>query len=295
MNIFNIKIISLFPRILFKRHKSIFDYQLKRRECKKCNLIQQGVIKNQKEIDIEAFCFYCNKKTKMKIDFQYGWKTDNGKIIPNLRERLECEQCHLNSRMRATLHMLSFLCGDLTKKKIYITEELTPLFNLLKKEYNTVVGSEFIPDKEKGALIRIDENKTINNQDLTKLTYSNNEFDLILSLDVFEHIFDYRKALSEIFRVLKSDSYFVFSVPFSLNSKNNIMRAKIKNNIIINILPPEYHGDPVTKNGCLCFYHFGWEIFNDLKDIGFKDSGAYTYQSLDFGYLSEGIIFYAKK
>lgn len=296
MNIINIKLIELNPSLLFIKCKSLSDYQKKRRECMKCYSVLQNIIKNQKEIDIEAHCAYCKKKTKLRVDFEYAWKSDDGKLIPNLRERLVCEKCGLNSRMRAIYHLLSVLCGDISKKKIYITEELTPMFDLLKRKNRSLIGSEFVPEKKMGTFVKLDDTgKIINNQDLTNLTFPDSEFDIVLSLDVLEHIPDYKKALGEIYRVLKDDSYFIFSVPFYMHSEKNTVRAKIENNAIINILSPEYHGDPVTKKGCLCFYYFGWEIMKELTDIGFKESGAYINQSIDFGYLNEGIIFYAKK
>jgi hypothetical protein len=62
------------------------------------------------------------------------------------------------------------------------------------------------------------------------------------------------------------------------------------------LLPPEYHGDPLSSNGCLCFYHFGWEILDELNTIGFKDANALLYWSQDYGYLGEEqIIFTATK
>jgi len=296
MNYIKIQLIRLFPRLLFKNCSFLLEYQKKWKGDKKSLKIQQCIIENQKEIDISGYCFHCNKKVKMRVDFEYGFKSLDGKIIPNFRERLTCEFCGLNSRMRATLQAISYLCGDLKNKKVYITEELTPLYDLLQKKCKFIKGSEFVPEKELGKRIKIDGvNKEINNQDLTRLTFKDKEFDLVISLDCLEHIFQYKKALSEIFRVLNRNGTFVFSVPFCLESEKNIERAKIKNGAIVNLLPPEYHGDPVTQKGCLCFYHFGWEILENLKKIGYKESSALLYQSSNFGYLSQGIIFYAKK
>ncbi|MEW6416597.1 MAG: hypothetical protein AB1480_00535 [Nitrospirota bacterium] len=45
----------------------------------------------------------------------------------------------------------------------------------------------------------------------------------------------------------------------------------MKNNDEIEyLLPPEYHGDPLSSEGCLAFYHFGWEMFSQLKETGLQ-------------------------
>ena len=49
--------------------------------------------------------------------------------------------------------------------------------------------------------------------DLEKLTFDDESFDLIISQDVIEHIVDKDKAFSEINRVLKHKGYHIFTVP----------------------------------------------------------------------------------
>jgi hypothetical protein len=63
------------------------------------------------------------------------------------------------------------------------------------------------------------------------------------------------------------------------------------------LLPPEYHGDPINSAGCLCFYHFGWDILSSLRAAGFGKAEALLYWSSDFGYLgnADQIIFLARK
>ncbi len=115
---------------------------------------------------------------------------------------------------------------------------------------------------------------------------------------MLEHIPDYSSALKEAFRVLKPTGKFLFTVPFNKQSEKKIIRAKInEDGSVHHILTPEYHGDPVnSEKGCLCFYHFGWELLDELRNVGFKDAYALTTYSKEYGYLGgEQIFFVAEK
>lgn len=53
--------------------------------------------------------------------------------------------------------------------------------------------------------------------DVIKLPYEKNFFDLIVAIEILEHIKDDEKAFSEITRVLKSSGFFLFSVPLKMD------------------------------------------------------------------------------
>lgn len=240
-----------------------------------------------------GYCYICGTYVDFLVDFEYSYKID-GILTPNWRERLVCPGCHLNNRMRAAVHIFDLKCQPNRRSSIYITEQKTVLYKWFKQSFPHVYGSEYLGDAvDYGSF----NNERIRNEDLTQMSFNNDEFDYILSFDVFEHIPNYKKALSECCRCLKPGCILYFSVPFVKTAKKNIVRAHISNiGEVIHLLPPEYHGDPLRSNGCLCFYHFGWEILNDLKTLGFKDVKALLYWSQELGYLGgEQLIFIATK
>lgn len=49
--------------------------------------------------------------------------------------------------------------------------------------------------------------------DACNLPYKDNTFDIVVALDVLEHIEDDNQAITEIHRVLKSNGFFIFTVP----------------------------------------------------------------------------------
>jgi hypothetical protein len=245
------------------------------------------------EFTYNGYCYVCGTYVDFLVDFEHSNKGD-GVLMPNWRESLFCPICHLNNRMRAAVHILDQEYHPNRRSNIYITEQTTALYKSFKQKFPRVVGSEYFGDSVNYGSYN---NKKIRNEDLTHMSFNNNQFDYILSFDVFEHIPNYKKALAECCRCLKPGGVLFFSVPFVRTSKKNIVLAYLSQaGEIIHLLPPEYHYDPINPDGCLCFYHFGWEMLDDLKIVGFKDSKALLYWSIDLGYLGgEQLMFAATK
>jgi hypothetical protein len=247
------------------------------------------------EFTYNGYCHVCKTPVDFIVDFNYSYEVE-GVLMPNWRERLVCPICHLNNRMRAVVHVfdLEYHPKSNRNPRIYITEQTTALYKLFTQSFSSVCGSEYLGSSvDCGGC----NSKGIRNEDLTRLSFGSNEIDFILSFDVLEHVPNYKKALAECFRCIKSGGVLFFTVPFVRTSEKNIVRAHLtQTGEIVHLLPPEYHGDPINSDGCLCFYHFGWEILEDLKAVGFKDSQALFYWSKYFGYLGgEQLIIVARK
>ena len=216
--------------------------------------------------------------------------------IQSSRE-LVCECCGLNNRIRAVYQYLVevVLDNNKSKNKMFLPEHRTPLYGILKTSQPNldIRSSEFFGEKvERGKVGSLG----IRNEDLTQLTYQNGEFDIAVCLEVLEHVPDYREALCEIYRVLKENGTAIITVPFLWDKYETLVRAKIDNDSIVHIREPEYHGDPNSDNPCLCFYHFGWDILDKMKSVGFADINAILYWSVEYGYLGNyQFMFTAKK
>lgn len=280
--------ISSFTESLEYERKMSTEYQ----ERKKFEL--KLLPNNPSDFSYTGYCFVCEDVVPFKVDFNYAYKLD-GKLVPNWRERLVCPNCGLNNRLRLTYHIINTIFNDFADASVYITEQMTGFYQTLKKINPNIIGSEFLGEAIPLGSVN---DSGIRNENFTKLTFEDKKFDYLISLEVLEHIPDYKQALKESFRVLKPNGKFLFTVPFNKNSKSNIVRAKIdENGIITHLLPPEYHGDPVNDSqSCLCYYHFGWELLDELKNAGFKDAYALTTYSKEYGYLGgEQIFFVAEK
>jgi hypothetical protein len=260
-------------------------------------LFEQSLLPND---DASSFytsghCCICGVKANFITSFMYSVeKTPDGRSMPNWREHMQCEHCGLVNRVRAALHALFSVSTPESSSAIYITEHMTSTYTWLKDRFNNLSSSEYFgPSYFPGTII-----DGIRHENIMELSFDDLTFDKILSFDVLEHVPEPYKAFSELYRVLKNEGELIFSVPFSTDSKFDIIRAEItKNGIINHILPPEYHGNPVDQEGgSLCFRYFGWDMLDRLRALGFVNVRALCYWSDDQGYLGEEqILFFAQK
>jgi SAM-dependent methyltransferase len=264
-----------------------------RKRCK----AESALLTTDAAINTKGYCFICGKESTFHTDFLYSDPNDfiGDKRVPNWRERVVCSGCKLNNRIRGSIHFLEKKLKARLHDKIYITEQTTPLYSYLQNRYSQLQGSEYLGARV--PLGDIDSTTGIRNESITKLTSESDFFDFILSFDVFEHVPEYRLALAECLRCLKHGGTLLFTVPFNRFSEKNLVRAKVdENGDVVHILEPEFHGDPLNSEGCLCFYHFGWEMLEQMRLMGFSRVKAHLFWSEKFGYLGgEQILFSAQK
>ncbi len=242
------------------------------------------------EFAVPGHCAVCGAESSFLVDLEYAGER-NGIRVPNWRERMVCPTCGLNNRMRAALHIAKTELGLGQGKLIYVTEQSTSLYHQLRQRFGSVEGSEFLGNAVPLGGV---DGRGIRNEDLTRLTYRTASFDAILSFEVLEHIPAYDRAFAECCRVLRPGGIFLFSVPFAPNSYEHVVRARVRDDgSVEHLLPPEYHGDPLSQEGCLAYYHFGWRILDDLLRAGFGEPRALGVWSEFYGYLGPEQVFFA--
>lgn len=242
------------------------------------------LLNEQGTVYTEAMCWPLQTTSKFLIDWQYSVP---GQV--NWRERLVCCKTRLNNRIRGAIHVFELHCMPGQLNQIYLTEQHTVLYKWFSKHYRNVRGSEYLTGSSAfnrlKFKVRLFPTK-LEHQDLTQLTYPNQAFDYVLSFDCFEHIPDYQQALSELARVIKPGGRLLFSVPFDPASIKTLIRATMNDDqSITHHSEPEYHGNPVSKQGSLSYYTFGWDLLQQLKSAGFTDAYGLVYWSKSYAYL----------
>ena len=230
---------------------------------------------------------------KKQVEFEVPEAFQFSENVIVWREALNCPLTGFNNRMRATFHLFDIEMEPFPDQAIYIAEQLTPIYSYFKQKFPATIGSEFLGEK---VPLGKEDTRGIRNEDLCALTFEDATFDSLVSLDVFEHIPDYMKAFKECARVLKPGGRMMWSVPFISVFEENLIRSKIVDGKIEHIHPPEYHGDPLSDDGVLCFQHFGWQMLRQIEEAGFSEAYAITYQAAEFGYLgADQFMFFASK
>jgi SAM-dependent methyltransferase len=258
---------------------------------------ETGLLDGDRPVNVSAWCHCCRSPSSFAVDFRYadpGLK-DGEQPLPNWRERMECRRCGLNSRIRAAAQFFEDRMAPDPEDDIYLTEQLTPFYRYLRTRFERVTGSEYLGQSLPYGSENVETG--VRNESLAQLSFGDAAFDYILSFDVFEHIPDYRQAFAECLRCLKPGGVLLFSVPFLVHSAENRVRARLgEDGRTEHLLPPEYHGDPLREAGCLCYYHFGWALLDELRGLGFRDVAANFIWSDELACLGDNqLLFTARR
>ena len=198
-------------------------------------------------------------------------------------DAVRCVRCGANNRYEILANYLrSHYSKSLKNMKVIEFDPSSPLRYLLSTS-GSYTRSYFSPDDSVGT-IRNDGSIC---QDLTRLTYENNSFDLMISSDVLEHIPDVKAVFEESARVLKVGGIHLFTVPQRAKTRP---RAVVESGEIVHMLTPEYHLDPLNPNGILAFWDFG----SDLGSV-FSNETLGIVQYKDEFYPKLNIAWVAKK
>jgi SAM-dependent methyltransferase len=220
---------------------------------------------------LRGFCVICDADRWFRCP-----ELERGQAV-SLRESLCCEGCGGNARQRAAATVLIDSI-PLPQSRVYLTEQASRFYLHLRNRARQLQGSEFVhswPARLRLSLwlLRQGHLRWLRREDVTRLSFRDRSFDAVVSLDVLEHVPDFRRALAEFARVLRPDGVLVLSVPFYAEAGHSRELARIVDGVVEHLQPPEFHGDPVS-GGVLCFHHFGWDLLEALREAGFTGAEA---------------------
>lgn len=181
--------------------------------------------------------------------------------------------------------------GNNRKPVVYCYEQVTPFYHTLKNTLKKINSAEVIGSEYLGLNIQSGEEiNGIRHEDALALSFEDESLDYIVSNDVYEHVPDIRATFSEAYRTLKPQGVLLFTVPFWVNKDVTVKRAVLDGEEITYSLEPCYHGNPISsEKGSLVFYDFGWDLFNFMREAGFKRANLVLYYSARYGYLGSGV------
>lgn len=202
-----------------------------------------------------GFCSTCESKT---------WFVEEQ---PWLRDYYRCVICGSIPRFRLLIHVLNDYFKGWESLAIHESSPGGVSSKLIKKKCKNYSSSHYFADIPRGEFKG--EHRS---EDLSKLTFPDQTFDIFITQDVFEHVIDPENAFREIARVLKPGGAHVFTMPWYPDLKENRIRAKLENGKIIHVEEAVYHGNPISSEGSLVT--IDWGI--GFPDFVYKHSGMFT-------------------
>lgn len=231
--------------------------------------------------ELPGYCSACQRVRNFKVNIGVYFGS-----LPNLREGLVCE-CGLSNRNRLIYSAISLERESHPALQIAILERTSILFQRLQETYPEIIGSEYIGAGIPGGTLHAMSGIPVRHESITGLSFSSCSLDVMVHNDVLEHVFDYRKALEELHRVLKKGGSLIFTCPFFFMLDRELQKARVlADGSIEFLMEPEYHGDPINPKGALTFYHYGWGLLDDLVQCGFVDVRVGVLYDVFSGFVS---------
>lgn len=186
---------------------------------------------------------------------------------PWLRDHFRCSNCNSIPRERALMLTIKNEYPNWKTLKIHESSPGNRGHSVtLRKHVKAFTETQFFVNEPLGTFIN-----GIQNEDLEAQTFPDETFDLVITSDVMEHIYEPDKAFKEIYRTLKPGGAHIFSVPIiNKHKKTERWAKKGENGEPVFLFEPEWHGNPIDSKGSPVTFHWGY----DIKDYIEKHTGA---------------------
>jgi hypothetical protein len=191
---------------------------------------------------------------------------------PNaFRDRLRCVKCDSIPRERALITVVDRLYPDWRKLRMH---ESSPgdrgASRKFRLECPGYVASQYDPTLGFGNIH-------------PSGAYRSESFDLVITQDVFEHLFDPDRAIREIARTLRPGGAHIMTVPIANGAKPSSRRAARTSTGITHLAPAQYHGNPVSNQGSLVTIDWGYDIVDYLAAHSGLAVSIYYFDDLSRG------------
>lgn len=118
---------------------------------------------------------------------------------------------------------------------------------------------------------------------MENMTFSDEEFDIFITQDVFEHLFRPDAAAKEIIRVLKPGGAHILTTPLTRQHKYSIRRCDLIDGEIVHFHPPIHHGNPMSESGSIVTVDWGYDILSFLTHHTGRPATMYIIDDLENG------------
>jgi len=225
--------------------------------------------------DYQGYCPIC--ETDVTFHVEGPW----------YRDQLFCPSCTNGSvpRERALALVLNELCPNWREKRIHESSAVGRGISVkLAQQCYNYVGTQYFPEIERGTTI-----DGWRNEDLEEQTFPNGVFDIVISLDVMEHVYFPDKVLKEIHRTLASDGVYICTFPIRKSQVDGWERRfeLLPDGTRHDIKEPEIHGNPVSIEGSIVTIDWGYDLHQTIAAWAPFDVRVYRFADQTHGILGE--------
>jgi SAM-dependent methyltransferase len=191
-----------------------------------------------------GFCPICAKKVVFRADD--AW----------FRDHLLCCSCGSIPRERAVMLVIDDVAPDWRRMRIH---ECSPVERgtsvRLRNECAAYVGTQLFPGIRPGCM-----RDGFRCEDLQQQTFGEGSFDLVITQDVMEHVFEPRLAYREIWRTLVPGGMHIHTTPIKKIAESVRRAARGDDGSVRHLLPAVYHASPIDRAGALVTFDWGHDL-----------------------------------
>jgi SAM-dependent methyltransferase len=198
------------------------------------------------------------------------------------RDHYFCDGCGSLPRQRAITQVIDELVPSWRDLEVYEASPSGPASDRLQRECPKYLASYCYEGVARGSLHR-----GFRCEDLEALTFPDASFDLVVTQEVFEHVFDYRRAFREVMRTLRPGGAHIFTTPKYKGLRKSQDRALRRDGRVVHLCEPEYHGNPIDTSGSLVTVHYGDDIAEIIWHATRCPTTAYVIRDERTGTIAE--------
>jgi SAM-dependent methyltransferase len=205
---------------------------------------------------VDGYCPICEAASSFSATSEK--ELDNLSMRHLFRNRLLCSGCGSVPRERALFSVIQDYYPNWRELDIHESSPVRRgLSAKMLQECSSYLPTQYDPVLGFG---NIHPQQGYRSEDLEKQTFPDETFDLVITQDVFEHLFDPGAAIREIGRTLRPGGGHIFTVPLVKGTARSVRRARLIDGTVEHLLPPYYHGNPMSKDGSLVTIDWGYDI-----------------------------------
>ncbi len=214
----------------------------------------------------------------------------------DFRSSFWCENCESRPRERALMKVIEEHYPNWRELKIHESSPANRATSIkLSRQCKNYIRSQYDTSFPLGCIHR----DGYYCENLENQTFDDESFDLVITQDVMEHIFDIDSAFKEIARTLGPGGAHIFTTPLvNFTNPTEEWARKKRNGDIEFLHKPEYHGNPMNPKGALVTYHFGYDICDRIFNACKLHTAIIRIDDLRYGIrarLNEVLVSYKPK